>query len=187
MARSAVYFVRVLRKIYSSEGYPGLVIKTKAWYVLTMQSTGGMRIPAAQQLGCAVARTRSGLPRVIPREMRKRINQGDRVLLRIWVSWFSIYRVLQVPGTLKLKTITEPGKSWSKSLVKESQTVIAEFCKFLRYGERGSAKADLPSVQYIPLSKSTPSITSKGRKVSGSAEGIMSGAYALACSPVIDS
>jgi hypothetical protein len=109
VARSAVYFVRVLRKIYLSEGYPGLVIKTKAWYVLTMQSTGGMRIPAAQQLGCAVARTRSGLPRVIPSEIRKRINQGDRVLLRIWVSWFSIYRVLAIPGTLKLKTITAPG------------------------------------------------------------------------------
>lgn len=65
--------------------------------------------------------------------------------------------------------------------------MVSEFCKFLGYGERGSAKADLPPVQYIPLSKSTPSIISAGRKVSGSALGILSGAYALAHSPVIDS
>jgi len=81
-----VYFVRVLRKVYLHEGYPGVVIKTKAWYVLTMQSTGGMRIPSAQQLGCAVARTRSGMPRVIPSQIRQRINQGDRFLLRLWLS-----------------------------------------------------------------------------------------------------
>lgn len=86
-----------------------------------------------------------------------------------------------------MKTITQPGLLWSKSLTKESLVVIAEFCKFLGYGERGSAKADLPSVQYIPLSKSTPSVISKTRKISGSAEGIISGAYALVASPVIDS
>jgi len=74
-----------------------------------MQAAGGMRIPSAQQLGCAVSRTSSGFPRVIPSESRKRIMQGDRAHLRLWVTWFSIYRVLQIPGKLKLNTITDPG------------------------------------------------------------------------------
>lgn len=95
---------------------PGVIVKTKAWYVLTMQATAGMKIPSAQALGPSVARTRSGLPRVIPRVVRDRIRSGDKFLLRLWVSWFSIYRVLDMPGRLKLGTITDPGVVISASL-----------------------------------------------------------------------
>jgi len=111
MIRLAVVYMRTLQRVYRHEGISGVVIKTKAWYVLTMQAVGGMRIPSAQQLGCAVSRTSYGLPRVIPSQSRKRIMQGDRKHLRLWVTWFSIYRVLQMPGKLKLSTITTPGVS----------------------------------------------------------------------------
>lgn len=74
-----------------------------------MQAVGGMRLASAHSLGCAVARASDGLPRVIPAESRRRIRQGDNFHLRLWVSWFSIYRVLQIPGKLKLETITKPG------------------------------------------------------------------------------
>lgn len=48
-----------------------------------MQATGGMRIPATQHLGCAVARASDGLPRVIPSQSRQRIRQGDLLHLRL--------------------------------------------------------------------------------------------------------
>lgn len=86
MARLAFIYIRVLYSVYRHEGYRGVVIKTKSWYVLTMQAVGGMRIPSAQQLGCAVARAADGLPRVIPSESRKRIRQGDTRHLRLWVT-----------------------------------------------------------------------------------------------------
>lgn len=152
-----------------------------------MQAVGGMRIPAAQQLGCAVARASDGLPRVIPAESRRRIRQGDTGHLRLWVSWFSIYRVLQVPGVLKLTTITKPGKALSDSFLRESLTAITAFCKTLGYKEVGSAKSDLPPVQYISLTKSTPSVMEKGRKVSGDPRGILAGGVALLNSEVITS
>jgi len=114
--RSAVCYVRVLVAVWRHEGMPGVIVKTKTWYVLTMQATAGMKIPSAQALGPSVARTRSGLPRVIPRVIRDRIRRGDKFLLRIWVSWFSIYRVLDMPGKLKLATITDPGVVISASL-----------------------------------------------------------------------
>lgn len=81
-----------------------------------MQAAGGMRIPAAQQLGCAVGRSSDGLPRVIPAVSRQRIRQGDRAHLRLWVTWFSIYRILVIPGNLRLNTITDPGLPWSDAL-----------------------------------------------------------------------
>jgi hypothetical protein len=81
-----------------------------------MQAVAGMKIPSTQALGPGVARTRSGLPRVIPAVIRDRIRRGDTFLLRIWLSWFSIYRVLDMPGKLKLGTITEPGVAFRDSL-----------------------------------------------------------------------
>jgi len=86
VVRSAVYYVRVLVTIYRHQGMPGVIVNTKAWYVLTMQAVAGMKIPSAQALGPAVARTRTGLPRVIPAVIRDRIRSGDTFLLRIWVS-----------------------------------------------------------------------------------------------------
>jgi len=78
-----------------------------------MQTVGGHRLHASHSLGMAVGRDRGGLPSLIPREHRRRIRQGDKTILRIWLSWFSIYRVLSFTGLLKLNTITDPGRDLS--------------------------------------------------------------------------
>lgn len=103
------------QRVYRSQGLRGLVILTKSLYVLTMQSVAG-NLVASQALGPGVARSRDGLPRLIPRQHRARIRAGDRFLLRLWLSWFSIYRILEIPGALKLETITQPGVAISNSL-----------------------------------------------------------------------
>lgn len=87
----------------------GLVIYTKSCNILLMQAVGGYKLSSSHSLGMGIARDRSGFPRVIPREHRILIRGGNKQLLRIWLSWFSIYRVLTFPGTLKLNTITDPG------------------------------------------------------------------------------
>lgn len=162
------------------------MLYTKACYVLTMQAVGGMRIPAVQQLGCAVARASDGLPRVIPAESRKRIRQGDRSHLRLWVTWFSIYRVLNIPGNLKLSTITDPGVVLSDSLFNEIEKMIPMFCRTLGIKKGGEAKASLPSVRFFSLTTSSPSIIGSGRKVSGDHRGILYGALALLQSPILN-
>lgn len=116
VARSAVVCVRSFRRLYLAQGVKGLVLYTKSCYILTMQTVGGQRIHATQDLGPAVRRTASGLPGLIPREHRRLILQGDRFLLRLWLSWFSIYRVLEFPGKLKLETITDTGVVFPVSL-----------------------------------------------------------------------
>jgi hypothetical protein len=115
VARSAVVCMATFQRVYRHQGLRGLVILTKSLYVLTMQAMAG-RQAAPQALGPGVARSRSGLPRIIPRQHRARIRNGDRFLLRLWLSWFSIYRILEIPGKLKLETITQPGRALSNSL-----------------------------------------------------------------------
>lgn len=83
LARSAVVAVREFHRIYRSQGYRGLVLRTKSMYILTMQSVGGSRISSTQVLGPAIARDGSGLPRCIPRDHRRRIRAGDVFILRL--------------------------------------------------------------------------------------------------------
>lgn len=65
------------------------------------------------RLGPRVSRTKSGIPRIIPAQMRKRIKEGDVAAIRMWMTLFALYRVLEFPGILKLSTITDPGKDIS--------------------------------------------------------------------------
>jgi len=48
-----------------------------------------------------------GLPMVIPFADRKLIAAGSASITRCWLTLFSVYRVIRIPGTLKLSTITD--------------------------------------------------------------------------------
>lgn len=98
------YVVRLQRK----GGWTFVVKYLKACSVLLQQSASGQRIDSAQALGAAIARTQgSGIPRIIPAVMRKSIRSGDTWTIRVWLSYFQLYRVIEIPGKLKLQSITE--------------------------------------------------------------------------------
>jgi len=153
LARSAVVCMRMFHQLSRSQGRKGLVLYTKNCYVLTMQAVGGHRLHASHSLGMAVGRDRGGLPSFIPREHRRRIRQGDKTILRIWLSWFSIYRVLSFPGTLKLNTITDSGKDLSFCQI-EMRAAIQSFLSSVLRLKQGETLLDDPD--FRPLSKSTP-------------------------------
>jgi len=50
----------------------------------------------------------SKLPRFIPLSDRRAIKGGNSFRIRYWLTLFGLYRILRVPGTLKLSTITAP-------------------------------------------------------------------------------
>jgi len=91
-----------------------------------MQAAGGMKIPSTQKLGVAVARTKGGLPRLIPKIIRNKIRQGDVVAVKLTLTLLSLYRVLEFKGSVKVNTITDPGKDWS-GLESEISRVIGSF------------------------------------------------------------
>lgn len=181
LARSAVICIRFFHRLLKAQGVRGLVLYTKNAYILLMQSVAtGKRAHNARNLGSVVGQDRSGIPLVIPAEHRKRIRAGDRTLLRIWVSWFSIYRVLTFPSQLKLGTITTPGLDLSKLELEMNEVITSFLSKALHV--KGLLTLDDPD--FVPLSKSTPSILKGKDKVSWSPLGIVSAASALIYSPV---
>lgn len=98
-------FIVRLRK---SSGSRGVVIYLKGCHVLLNQVVAGQRLDNPRRLGCAISRTRSGLPRVIPILHRRMILSGDKWTVRLWSSFFWLYRVLDTKGKIKLSTITKP-------------------------------------------------------------------------------
>jgi len=49
-----------------------------------------------------------GLPAVIPRADRRLILAGSPSVIRWWLTLFSVYRIISIPGKLKIETITSP-------------------------------------------------------------------------------
>lgn len=103
-------FARSVAKMYKKVGFKGLAIYLKACYLLLQHVAGGQIDASPFEFGCNVARTRRGIPRIINLNHRRLIATGDVDVIRFWLSLFGLYRVLPFKGTLKLKTITAPGK-----------------------------------------------------------------------------
>ena len=81
------------------------------------------------------------LPR-IPQEDRRAICQGSPSVIRWWLTVFSLYRVLNIPGKLKLSTITDPfSGNWERLAVIQDEikvltpTYFGEFTKSLSLPE----------------------------------------------------
>lgn len=174
-------FLVLLRRLRSSQGFPGVVKYLKASSVMLQQAVGGDILKDPSALGPKVSRTRSGFPRVIPAIHRARIRAGDPTIIRLWLTLFSIYRVLEFPGTLKLSTITDPGKDISR--------FQEEFLGILR------TRVRFPKVETFTLggepyhiSKSSPSSSRIGRElgespVSTSFESIVDSAWSVMNTP----
>jgi len=110
--RSLVLFATWCNNLYRKQGRKGLVLSLKAATVLLMQACAMTPIKDAGRLGPRLSRTKGGLPRVIPRLDREKIRSGNTFVIRIWMSLFSLYRLIDFKGTLKLQTITNPPKKF---------------------------------------------------------------------------
>lgn len=93
------------------QGVSGVVRYLKVCSVYLQQSVGNFRVVDATALGPKVRRTKSGIPTIIPAQQRKRIRDGDVKVIRFWMTLFALYRVLEFSAPIKLRTITDPGKS----------------------------------------------------------------------------
>jgi hypothetical protein len=101
-------YLATLHRLQKKNGLPYMVKFMKSAQSLLMQSLGGQRLHNLNPLGLRLARTKAGLPRVIPALHRARLRGGDLWTVRLWQTLFGLYRVIEVPGKLKLGTITEP-------------------------------------------------------------------------------
>lgn len=104
--------ITFLAKCYSLQRATSLtylVVTLKALYVVTQQSIGGHRLQDITPLAARFARNGQGLPRKwIPILDRQKIRAGDMPVMRFWLTLFSLYRILDIPGKLKLQSILDP-------------------------------------------------------------------------------
>jgi hypothetical protein len=107
-ARVIVRYLRYLFHLKKTGGIPQVVKYLKVASVILQQAIAGYKIPDLTPLGMRISRSKSGIPRIIPSYQRKLIRQDNFLVIRFWLSCFSIYRDLFFMGTLKLKTITGP-------------------------------------------------------------------------------
>jgi hypothetical protein len=102
-----IRFLLRLKKLYNTRGMKGLVNYLKAAQVLFQQSLGGMRLRDTSELKCRVSRNQSGVPRIVDSSLRLRIRREDVRVMKFVMTLLALYRTLEFPGTLKLKTITD--------------------------------------------------------------------------------
>lgn len=119
-------------RLQKKSGMTFLVIYLKACSTILQQVIGKQHLRDLSPFGARVARTHSGLPSIIPALHRARIRRGDRWAIRFWATLFGLYRVLEVPGRIRLSTITD-GSTMEPSLVSEfSQFVLTSFIPVLK-------------------------------------------------------
>lgn len=120
LTRLVFVFIRSCYRLYKSNGKKFLVFYLKTLHVQTMQAMGGYVVRDTALISkVRVSKTTKGLPRFIPSEVRKRIREGDKSLLRVVLSLFSLYRVLSFPSVTSLKTIIDSGKKLDDGFLSE--------------------------------------------------------------------
>ena len=75
-------FVQTCREIGKRSGIKFLVLYLKAAQILLQQSVGEYKVSDTRSFKVAVARTRSGIPRIIPADSRERIRARSKGEIR---------------------------------------------------------------------------------------------------------
>jgi len=105
--------------------------------------------------GPRVARSGTGLPRVIPSSHRKMLRAGDKRVAKFWLTLFGLYRVLSFPGSVNLSSVTSPMKT------------TVNFADYLEFGARfwkqipATVKPFDPRWRPYAITKSAPGTGSK--------------------------
>jgi hypothetical protein len=97
-----ITFASFVYRLMKKGGVRFAVIYLKACSTLLQQAIGGQVIADTGPFGSRVSRTRGGLPRVIPAIHRKRIRNGESIVIRLWLSLFGLYRVIGLAGKVNL-------------------------------------------------------------------------------------
>jgi len=165
--KATFVFVRTLFVIVRKQGYRGAAQRLKSEKLLLEKWLARDFGTVPQDLGPAIARTRSGIPRSIPAHHRKRIKSGDKGAIRLWLGLFTLYRVLPFKGKHSIATIVKPGVAPRPGLAKEwkgfcylfwSELGMFHGVTPLRTGKTPKGSSFFPTLAavMVPLLKSGP-------------------------------
>lgn len=137
----------------------------KASLVALQKELGQDRLVSLQQLGTAAPYSglRGGLPSIIPTHSRVKIRRGDPREIRFWTGLFNLYRILQIPGELKISTITAPFTGDAVFLEKckdDAKSVFEDFFGFLPEIKQIRSKHLNPTGFYLSRASSPSNVKS---------------------------
>jgi hypothetical protein len=119
-------FIGYLLQMRKHHGATVVVKYLKASQLAVQKQLGKDKVTSLKELepGLPLPRlTRSSLPRIIPLADRRAIGSGNVFVIRFWLTLFSLYRVISIPGKLKLQTITDPFSGNSDFLERGSSEI----------------------------------------------------------------
>lgn len=148
--KACFLFTRMLVHLSRRQGFKGAAKYFKASTLLLMKYTGEDHLVDTMKAGHCVSITRRGLPRIIPVQHRRRIDQGHGLIIHFYLSLFSIYRVLGYKGTASISTIVTPGavipELWSKEFLEFLDHFFVMLRDIARYRALNSFSRGLPKV-----------------------------------------
>jgi hypothetical protein len=103
-------FAKHLFRLRSKHGDVFVVKYLKASQLAVQKCIAGEPLSSLKEVGGELPfpRLSNGLPVIIPVYDRRLIRIGSASIIRYWLTLFSLYRIIKVPGQLKLSTITDP-------------------------------------------------------------------------------
>jgi hypothetical protein len=103
-------FARYLLYLRKNHGAEFVVAYLKAGQLAISKKVAHTPVKSLRDINpdFPLPRLANGLPHAIPISDRRLITQGGYSVIRFWLTMFSIYRIISIPGKLKLNTITDP-------------------------------------------------------------------------------
>jgi hypothetical protein len=118
--------------MYKTNGSEQVVKFLKASQLGVQKAIARDRINSLRSIDKSLVRsklTASGLPTIIPSRDRKLIMGGSAPVIRFWLTLFSIYRVIDIFGELKIQTIVSPSTAKPElfsSVVREYSALLKQ-------------------------------------------------------------
>jgi len=106
LSNFGIHILRLVRV----HGMTFTVVYLKSCQLAVQKSIAGQPLSSLKEIGGNLPFPRldsRGLPRIIPVYDRALIKAGSSSIIRYWLTLFSVYRVIKIPGVLKLGTITD--------------------------------------------------------------------------------
>lgn len=104
-------FFNYLLRMNSKHGGKYVVNYLKFGQLATQKAIAGNKLKSLREVEPSYSFPRlssSGLPRYIPLSDRRAILSGSISVIRFWLTLYSVYRIINIPGQIKLGTITDP-------------------------------------------------------------------------------
>ena len=109
-------FINRINSLWKHNGVTFTVLYTKECLRIVKHYISGNPLLVSNEYIVAIS---GGLPSIIPGTLRSSIRNNDHQVIRGVLSLLSVYRVLKIPGKLKLESITGPFTGSSMTLSKD--------------------------------------------------------------------